>query len=376
MNQALRITWLAAADARGHLMRAQLVRRRLAADGVHVDIVTTSEAGRAFLAALGTPSTLLSSHYGVAFDERQNMARGRTEANILRYLLSPDRGAADLSRLAWLARGSSFVVNDFHPLLLTAPRGALPPIVHVYGQNLFRAIEQHFDGRLPAPLAEGFAKLMRHLRGRAFACIEHTLEVPIPAGVETTAAFRLPPVIAAPARDAAEVRRAFGPGPLAAVYLNPHFADPALAGAIEAGLRGAGFAMHAVGEGFAARPGWRATDPRFVEIAAAADVLVSAPGMGAVATARIAGTPLVALVTDQPEQRENLRFLRGSRHAAIPLGGGVAERVRRAAAELAAGAPLRRDARATIGAIHDRWAGVLIELAARTQPTTSLKESA
>lgn len=153
----MRIVWLAAADARGHLMRAHVMRQVLARRGARVDVVTTSEEGRAFLAALGTPAEVLSCHYGVAFDARQNLARARTEACVLRYLCTPSRGAADLARLAALARGAVYVVNDFHPLLLAAgsrgrePRGPLPcPVVHVYGENLWRAIEGNFEGRAPA----------------------------------------------------------------------------------------------------------------------------------------------------------------------------------------------------------------------------------
>jgi hypothetical protein len=371
-HRAMHITWLAAADARGHLMRAHLVRERLAADGVAVDVVTTSEAGRAFLYALGTPSRILSSHYGVAFDERQNMARARTEACVLKYLLAPRRGAADLARLASLSRHASLVVNDFHPLLLTAPLGVLPPIVHVYGENLFRAIEENFAGRLPAPLAGGFGALMRHLRDRAYARIEHTFDVPFPAGERAGTSFRLPPIVAAPSREPHVVRRELGVGErLAAVYLNPHFRDPRIAEAIERAL--AGFVVHAVGEGFATRPGWRAHDARFVDVAAAADVLVSAPGMGAVSIARLCGTPLAALVTDQPEQQANLRFLRGTPHAALALGVGLEERLRASTAHLTV--PRARPAVATISAIHDRWARVLGALAVAHHPLT-LKESA
>ena len=83
---------------------------------------------------------------------------------------------------------------------------------------------------------------------RAFARIEHTLDVPIPYG-ETSGAtsFRLPPIVAAP-----RIRRP--ERPLAAVYLNPHFRDPRIAAWIEAALAERGLAMHAVGEGFAGRP--------------------------------------------------------------------------------------------------------------------------
>ena len=40
-----RIVWLAVAEGRGHLMRAQLAKSLLAPAGVDVDCVTTSDAG-------------------------------------------------------------------------------------------------------------------------------------------------------------------------------------------------------------------------------------------------------------------------------------------------------------------------------------------
>ena len=81
-----RIVWLAAADARGHLVRAHLARSLLAPRGITANIVTTHEDGRRFLAALGTPSEVLSPHYGVAFDRWQNMDRRR---NVARPRVSP-----------------------------------------------------------------------------------------------------------------------------------------------------------------------------------------------------------------------------------------------------------------------------------------------
>ncbi|HZO17143.1 MAG TPA: hypothetical protein VFB62_27890 [Polyangiaceae bacterium] len=344
----MRILWLAAADARGHLMRAHLVEKRLARSGLRVDVMTTSEEGRAFLAALGTPARLLSSHYRVAFDDRQNMARARTEACILKYLFAPTRGATDLARLGRLALGYRYVVNDFHPLLLLAGSATgFPPVVHVYGENLFRAIEHHLDDRAPAIVADRYSALVRSLRDRAFARIEHTLDVPIPYGEATSAtSFRLPPIVAAPKVCRPE-------RPLAAVYLNPHFRDPTVAAWIEAALAERGLAMHAVGEGFAARPGWRAYDPHFVDAVAVAEVLVSAPGMGAVALSRYCGTPLWALVTDQPEQRDNLRFLRPPSRA-VRLGEPLFS-IPPPHPPLMGGEVIR--------AVQDRWAEVLMHLA-------------
>ena len=383
----MRIVWLAAADARGHLMRAHLLRGLLRRAGIRVDVITTSEQGQAFLAALGTPAEVLSHHYGVAFDAWQNMARAKTERCVLEYLLRPSRAAADRRRLDEACEGAVYIVNDFHPLLL-ATQPSVCPVVHVYGENLWRAIEGNFEGRGPAFVDRGFGALMRRLRDWAHARIEHTLAAPSTGDLDAARrTYRLLPAVAAPQGSPAEVRAALGVGRderLAAVYLNPHFSDPALAAAIELALRAEGFAMHAVGEGFAGRSGWRPYDPSFVDVVAAADVLVSAPGMGAVGHAKLLGTRLLALVTDQPEQRHNLRFLAGtglgsagaaSRESALavelasPLG--LSDRIRLAAARLAAAPPRdRRAGAAPIAQVHARWIDALIGLA-KSSPRAS-----
>ena len=123
---------------------------------------------------------------------------------------------------------------------------------------------------------------------------------------------RLAPIVARPGRTRAEVRAALGilDGlPLAAVYLNPHFRDPSIAAAIEEGLSRGGFRIHAVGEGYRARPGWVSTDARFADVVHAADLFVSGAGMGALELARSSGTPLLVLLGDQPEQARNVSEL-------------------------------------------------------------------
>lgn len=304
-----RIVWLAAADARGHLVRAHLARGLLARRGVTADIVTTHEDGRRFLAALGTPSELLSPHYGVAFDAWQNMDRRRTEATILRYFLQPSRGLHDLQRLAEIARGAAYVVNDFHPLLLLAGEGA-GRVVHVYGASLYQAIARHFEGRGPGVLDRRFAELVRSLSARAYARVEHGLAAPAEGAFrKEDRTFVLPPLVGLPGRTRDEVRAALGVADgqkLAAVYLNPHFSDPRLAVALRGALESRGYTMYGVGEGLARHRGFSAYDASFADVAAAADVLVSAPGMASCAQARAFGLPFVALATDQPEQRTNL----------------------------------------------------------------------
>ena len=159
----MRIAYLATADARGHLMRAQLLTRALRAEGVRVDVITTSEDGVRFFAGFGIAATLLSPHYAVQFDGRQNMRRRATDANVAAYLFRPSRLLRDLRRLGLLLAGCDLVVDDsFHPALLVM--GGLPRwrdrVVHVYGRSLREALETNFEGRLPGWLARGFARLV------------------------------------------------------------------------------------------------------------------------------------------------------------------------------------------------------------------------
>lgn len=367
-----RILWLAAADARGHLMRAHLMRGLLAREGVRVDVVTTSDEGRAFLAALGTPARVLSREYHVSFDARQNMARRRTEACVARYFARPDGFLRDLATIEAAAREADLVVNDFHPLLLAAPVFARLRVVHVFGENLWRAIERNFEGRLPRGLERLYAAAMRALRARAFAEVEHSLAAP--EGGLGARLFRLPPIVPAPRIGRAEVRAALGLAQgerLAAVYLNPHFRDPGLAAALERALAEARFRVHAVGEGYAARPGWLARDARLADAVAAADLFVSTPGMGAVGQACVHGVPLLAIATDQPEQAWNLAALeaaRGTHFETVPLEGEpLGPRLGAAIARLAADAPEPRDGAARVAEIHRRWAETFLALLARAR---------
>jgi hypothetical protein len=316
---------------------------------------------------------LLSPHWAVEFDAQQNIDRSRTEARALRYLCSPRRGLADCARLAALAHDATAVVNDFHPLLLvTAGRvRGLPPVVHLYGAHLWQSIERNFERRGPAVLDRAYASVVRGLRDRAPARIEHSL-APRAASEGTALDVRLPPLVAAPARTPAQVRAELGVADgvrLCAVYLNPHFTDPGIATHVERAVRARGMALHAVAEGFAGRPGWRAFDARFADVVAAADVLVSAPGMGALGLVHAFGTPFLALSTDQPEQRANLAFLNGPgappsvvvRVAGVDVGVRIAEALDRLQL-----APLVRagDALATsrVHQLHRAWTSSLLDV--------------
>ena len=85
--------------------------------------------------------------------------------------------------------------------------------------------------------------------------------------------------------------------------------DPSIAAALEEGLGRSGFRLHAMGEGYRARPGWVGTDARFADVVHAAELFVSGAGMGALELARCSGTPLLVLLGDQPEQARNVAEL-------------------------------------------------------------------
>jgi hypothetical protein len=293
--------WLAVAEGRGHLVRAALAKKLLAPAGLDVELVTTSEAGAAFAAELGVSADVISSSYRLIYDSRQNLARRRTRAMAMTYLLAPTRCLRDVAWLEGRASGAALIINDsFHPAPLAAcafGASLADRIVHVHTENTRRAVEDT-AGRGP----------VRTLIARSFAH-SRRIELSFDAlGGGSDRLVRLPPLLPAP-RDREAVRASHGIAPgerIACVYLNPYFDDPALAHALDTELAAAGYRVRAVGEGYAQRPGWRARDAGLAELAAAADLFISAPGSGALALARSSGVPMIALATDQPEQRKNL----------------------------------------------------------------------
>jgi len=302
-----RILYLATADARGHLMRAQLLSKALIERGAAVQLLTTSDEGAAFLAEFGLSATVLSRHYAVQFDARQNMQRQATDRNIARYVFDPRHMLRDIWRLRRQLSSFDLVLNDsFHPALLMM--GCLPgwrrKVVHIYGASLLQALLNNFRGRLPNWLARSFAAAIRFELGRARACLQHDFAY---AKAERIASrhFNLPTPVAL-ATSMAEPKAADMPSAAgAAVYLNPHFRDPQLAAGLEQGLAAAGLEGRMVGEGYAGRSGWLARDPQWIDTAARSALIVSAPGMAALSIAKVYGRPILLLVTDQPEQISN-----------------------------------------------------------------------
>ncbi|NRR30777.1 hypothetical protein HSX11_11370 [Oxalobacteraceae bacterium] len=311
----LKVIYLATADARGHLMRAQLITHALRANGATVDVLTTSEQGRRFLAEFDIEATMLSPHYAVQFDTRQNMLRKATDANVAAYLFHPGRMLRDVWRLRAIMREATLVINDsFHPALLFM--GCMPrwrhKVVHVYGTSLRHALETNFKHRVPGWLATLFGRVVALQIDRSRARLEHDFAFGRAVHGEGNS-YRLPTPVAIahppPKRrstDAAtENIKASARAPRAAVYLNPHFQDIDLARALENGLSGAGVSAHLVGEGYAERSGWLAQDANWIDHAVRSDLIISAPGMAALSVACVYRRPILLVVTEQPEQQMN-----------------------------------------------------------------------
>jgi hypothetical protein len=297
-----RFLFLATADARGHLMRAQLLYHILCKQGAEVNVWTTSDQGSAFLAEFGIQAPVLSRSYAVIFDNKQNMLRGPTDRNIAAYVFFPQRMLRDIFRLRTLCRDVDIVVNDsFHPALLLM--GMLPPwrnkVVHVFGGSLRKALENNFTGRSFNPFAKFFAFCISSMIESARAWIEHDFGMPL-ASAAIASGYCLPTPVALPKHQSQGLETSD-----IAIYLNPHFQDIRLAQALETALKACGRSSHRVAEGYASRPGWLAYDPDWVSVAASSQIIITAPGMAGLAVALLFEKPIIMILTDQPEQHTN-----------------------------------------------------------------------
>jgi Glycosyltransferase family 28 C-terminal domain len=350
-----RIVYVALADARGHLMRAHIVRTRLAEHGVSVDIVTTSSAGQRFLAAMGSPAGILRAGPNLRFDGAHNLRRAATTAHLLRYLGQPSRMRRDRAWLLEQARGAAFVVSDsFHPALLFAPPSLR--VVQVYGENILGATRQEFATL--GPLAGIGVRAFERALARSFARVEHSLG-PTPSHAAT---IHLPPIIPSP--------RPFGGPARPVAYLNPHFTDTRIARAIEGAL---GPDFHGVAEGFAERTGWRAYDPQLADRAARAPLFISGAGMGAVGMARAFGVPTILLLSDQAEQRANAAQVRDLPNVRIvEIDDGLSRALAEQVVALREDSCVRTEPRAVAMAIQDQWTTAFLQLIDRSNhtPTT------
>ena len=299
-----RIVYLATADARGHLMRAQLLAHSLRAAGASVQVLTTSDEGTRFLAGFGIEAPVLSRHYAVQFDREQNMLRRETDRNVAQYMFRPGRMLRDIFRLRAWFREADLVVNDsFHPALLFM--GWMPgwrhKVVHVYGASLRHALESNFSGRMPGWMARMFGRAVAWQIDRSRARIAHDFAYDAPQH-DGRGGHRLATPVAVVGSDTEQHDDL---APQAAVYLNPHFEETSLAEGLERGLADAGVPAHLVGEGYAHRAGWHAQDEHWIEMAARSAFIVSAPGMAALSIAAVYRKPILLLLTDQPEQAIN-----------------------------------------------------------------------
>lgn len=296
-----RILYLATADARGHLMRAQLLVHALRAAGAEVEVLTTSDEGQRFLERFGIQAELLSRHYAVQFDDQQNMLRDATNRNVAHYLFHPARMLRDILQLRRRLHHADLLINDsFHPALLFI--GSIPgwrrKVVHVYGASLKVALLNNFEGMWPRQFGRLFGWIVGQQIDAARACIEHDFAYAID-DTRAPRLYRLPTPVALAEPPALAVEAEV------AVYLNPHFRDVALADALSSGLIEAGLSAHQVGEGYAGRSGWLAVDPHWAGHASRAQLLVSAPGMAALSIALVYQRPIILVLTDQPEQASN-----------------------------------------------------------------------
>ena len=324
---APRILLMATADARGHLMRGQLLYHALRARGAEVYVMTTSDDGRRFLAEFGVPAEVLSRHYAVVFDSRQKMRTVATDLRVTSYFFLPWHMLRDICRLARHFAAVDLIVNDsLHPAFLLM--GGLDPwrnrAVHIYGWSLRESLEENFIGRLWGPIARFFRWWVRFGLSRARGRLVHDFAFPLPESSNLSLPEHQLPT---PLALVDMAKRATGRPYKAAIYLNPHFSDPALAEALETAMRqrlsiegpedGGVFYL---GEGYAHRPGWQPYANDWMDIAARAEMLVSAPGMAVLATAQALGKPVILIVTAQPEQQRNAERAAalGLRHRVVP----------------------------------------------------------
>lgn len=300
---SLRVLIIATADARGHLMRAQLLYHALQQQGARVEILTTSDHGAAFLAAFDIQAKVLSRHYAVQFDRQQNMLRRATDRNVASYCFLPQHMLRDIIKLRRYAAQTDLILNDsFHPALLTM--GCMPgwrdKIIHIFGQTLRHSLQQNFTNRIPAWMARCFSTVIARMISRARASIEHNFVLQTQQKSEGSC-YYLPTPIALPKHQPTST-------PAVAVYLNPHFQDESLAIALEETLQRLGYSHHLVGEGYAHRQHWLAHDPDWITTAANSQIIITAPGMAGLSTAWVFKRPVLLLLSEQPEQQANAKL--------------------------------------------------------------------
>lgn len=318
----MRILYLATADARGHLMRGQLLAHYLQAQGDEVDVLTTSEAGVDFLANFGITSTIFTLFYYVEFDQHQNMRALATDWRVIRYFFFPWHMLKDIYRLKQKLKQTPYdlIINDsLHPALIAAPFFGVKNIVHIHGETLRQALNENFKNRLPPFLAKAFGHSVNYFLGKGRAQLIHSQDIELPETIGPN--WRLPNPVQAPNQEAEVTWQHYGfdkQKPLALIYLNPHFQDIAFIERLEQLFNQAGWQFMGISESYTERPHWHKYTDDFANLTFAADLLVSAGGMAALRLAKLNKCPLLALSTAQPEQQNNLmRFTHDAPYFAL-----------------------------------------------------------
>lgn len=309
----MHILYLATADARGHLMRCQLLSHQLQSAGHQVTVLTTSQAGIDFLAHFKIKATIFTTFYYVEFDSQQNMKALATDWRIIRYFFLPWHMLTDIIRLKKQQKKQRFdlIINDsLHPALISAPFFGIRNIVHIHGETLLKALHNNFKDRLPNWLANGFGKAVSYFLSKAKTQLLHNQHISHPKKLKQ--GWLLPNPVQIPNRNATDTYRCYGfniTKPLALIYLNPHFQDDIFIEKLEQLLFNSNWQFVGISEYYSYRPHWQPYSNDFANLTYTADLLISAAGMAALRLAKVNSCPLLTLATAQPEQQYNLQHL-------------------------------------------------------------------
>src|SRR5262249_8821655 len=139
------------------------------------------------------------------------------------------------------------------------------------------------------------------------------------------------------------------------------------AAGLEAALADAGVRFAGLSEPWAGRPGWRAFDPDFGDVIAAADLFVSGAGAAALEHARRAAVPLLAILGEQPEQSLNLKQAQAAGITALAVDARTLAGLPDAVASLMNDPAHPRNAADEHARVRRLWSKALLSLAAPTQ---------
>ncbi len=301
--------------ARGHLMRSGVLRSILQGMGANVRTVTSTRAGAEFFACMtGVAPERVGRGWDMRYGDAHDLDVGGSIRSVAAYLASPWRAPAEHIALLPLLLSSRLVVNDIDPglMLLQALRrgGRGPRLVNVISEHTLGATMEALRGArggLPGGLLGSLVE--RQIRD-CDALVVNTID----AGKffrRQGNVLDLPPVVRATAS-----RSSFdepGHGRLIVAYLNPRFRSRALVEALVAAALAHGASLHLVSEHASAScmdlasPAVRIVpwDAGLGDLVPAADAVVTGAGLALPFQCYVAGTPLVAIVSDHPEHRRN-----------------------------------------------------------------------